>query len=310
MPFLGYADEEFYGMIEMPSRKQGWGLIKKTPDPINVLTIGGFAMWRHHAVIVLLFVALVVSGCSLDPTPKRLKAYLPPPGPASQVNEDITRLSSGEIAAVLVVLNDTGFKKSAPALRQSTLHNLGEHLKAEVEKQLPIRFSDLILPEDLTPENSTDFFIQQARERDQPYVMVAVLSSTERETFAYLSMHGDQGGGMPSPGMPGYQTENHARMELALLDGRSGRPVLMTDGQAWAILERLQVPIKSNIYPVVRRDVLQPPIFPKSERDAYETLMWVSGREAIAQAVMRLGIALEKHQSVPRAVTGSGRRIM
>jgi hypothetical protein len=267
-------------------------------------------MWRHHAVMVPLLISMFLSGCSLDPTPKRLKAYLPPPDPAPQAHEEITRLSGGEIAAVLVVLNDTGFEKSAPALRRGTLHNLGEHLKAEVEKQLPIRFSDLTLPEDLTPENSTDFFIQQARERDQPYVMVAVLSSTERETFAYLSMHGEQGGGMPSPGMPGYQTENHARMELALLDSRTGRQVLMTDGQAWAILERLQVPIKSNIYPVVRRDVLQPPIFPKSEEDAYETLLWVAGREAIAQAVMRLGNALEKHQSVTGAVTGSGRGLM
>ncbi len=267
-------------------------------------------MWRHHAVMVPLLVSMFLIGCSLDPTPKRLKAYLPLPDPAPQANEDITRLSGGEIAAVLVVLNDIGFKKSAPALRRGTLHNLGEHLKAEVEKQLPIRFSDLTLPEEVTPENSVDFFMKLLQDYQKPYVMVAVLSSTERETFGYLSMHGDQGGGMRSAGIPGYQTENHARMELALLDGLTGRPVLMTDGQAWAILERLQVPIKSNIYPVVRRDVLQPPIFPKTEKDAYETLLWVAGREAIAQAVMRLGIALEKHQSVTGAVNGSGRRIM
>ena len=62
----------------------------------------------------------------------------------------------------------------------------------------------------------------------------------------------------------------------------------MTDGQAWATLERLAVPLESNVYPVVRRAQTQPPIYPKSESDAFETLRWVSGQDAIAQAVMHL----------------------
>ena len=87
----------------------------------------------------------------------------------------------------------------------------------------------------------------------------------------------------------GYRAENYARLELALLDGQTGRPVVMTDGQAWATLERLAVPLESNVYPVVRRAQTQPPIYPKSESDAFETLRWVSGQDAIAQAVMHLG---------------------
>jgi len=72
------------------------------------------------------------------------------------------------------------------------------------------------------------------------------------------------------------------------LDAQTGQPVVMTDGQASATLDRLAVPMESNVYPVVRRTLTQPPIYPNSERDAFETLRWVSGKDAIAQAVMHL----------------------
>ncbi|MEO8327326.1 MAG: hypothetical protein ABI618_15855, partial [Nitrospirota bacterium] len=67
-------------------------------------------------------------------------------------------------------------------------------------------------------------------------------------------------------------------------------------GQAWASLERLNVPLESNVYPVVRRYQNQPPIYPNSESEEYETLRWVSGQDAIAQAVMHLEILWKKNQ--------------
>jgi hypothetical protein len=48
------------------------------------------------------------------------------------------------------------------------------------------------------------------------------------------------------------------------------------------------------VYPVVRREQSQPPIYPNSEGDAFETLRWVSGQDAIAQAVMHLEQAWNK----------------
>ncbi len=254
-------------------------------------------MWRHYALMVLLFIAVILGGCSLDPTPKRMRAYLPPTDPSPRVDEEVTRLPSEGISAVLVMVNDTDFKRSAPALRKSTVYRLGEHLKGELEKQFPLRFPVVGVAEDLTPEDSVGYFVRLGKKHDLPYVMVAVISSTERETFEYFPMMATHGGGLRSFGMPGYRTENHARMEWALLDTQTGQPILTTDGQGWAVLERLQVPLKSNVFPVVRRDVLQPPIYPKSEEDAYETLMWVSGLEAIAQTVMRLEEPWRKHHA-------------
>jgi hypothetical protein len=54
------------------------------------------------------------------------------------------------------------------------------------------------------------------------------------------------------------------------------------------------VPMESNVYPVVRRSQTQPPIYPNSEGDAFDTLRWVSGQDAIAQAVMHLEEAWNK----------------
>ena len=255
-------------------------------------------MWRHIWLIVGFLSAFSFLGCSLDNTPKRLPAYLPQPTGLSGGNVATITLPAQEVTAVLVVLNDSDFEKSAPELRRGTLENLGEHLKTELLKQLPIQIHSVVYPDDLKPKGSVDPFIQLGKEQHVPYLLLAVLSSTEYEVFDRFPMGGlQQPTGMRGGGMPGYRAENYARLELALLDVRTGQPMVSTDGQAWATLERLVVPIESNVYPVVRRAQTQPPIYPNSEGEEYETLRWVSGQDAIAQAVMHFEILWRKNQA-------------
>lgn len=255
-------------------------------------------MWRHLSFPFLLVAAVGFSGCSFDNTPKRLMAYLPPPVTQAQPASNANNIPSQQVQAMLVVLNDTGFEKSAPALRKGTLEHLGDQLKAELEKQLPLQLSSVVYPEGLSPQGSSDRFIQMAKEQQVPYVLVALLSSSEWEVFDRLPLQGmQQGGGMRSSGLPGYRAENYARLELALIDAQTGQPLVTTDGQAWAALERLAVPLESNVYPVVRRDLTQPPIYPDSEENAHETLRWVSGQGAIDQAVMHLEELWKKNRT-------------
>ena len=99
---------------------------------------------------------------------------------------------------------------------------------------------------------------------------------------------GDQFGGGGGRGrLLGFRAENYALVELALVDGKTGHPIVHANGSAWSVLERLNVPIESNVYPVVRRDLTQPPIYPSSET-AYETLRVVSADDAMKQALMHL----------------------
>ena len=254
-------------------------------------------MWRHIWLIVGLLGTFSSLGCSLDNTPKRLGAYLPQS--SVQTGAAATMMpQAADVTSALVVLNDAGFEKSAPELRRGTLENLGEHLKTEIHKQLSIQLTSVVYPDGLQPNGSADQLIQLATEQNVPYLLLAVLSSSEWEVFDRFPMAGNQGGGgLRSMGLNGYRAENYARVELALIDGQTGQPVVSTDGQAWAILERLAVPLESNIYPVVRRAQTQPPIYPNSEGEAFETLRWVSGQDAIAQAVMHLEELWRKHQA-------------
>ncbi len=246
-------------------------------------------MWRQISMGIGLLGLIFSVACSFENSPKRLQAYLTPVSPTGAIPASGSSLSTGEVTGVLVVVNDTEFEKSAPALHSGTLQNLGEYLQEDIHKQLPIQLSTVIYPDGLQPNGSADQFIQLAKEQGVPYLILAVLSSSEWEVPDRLPLGGfQQPTGLRSGGLVGYRAENYARVELALLDGQTGRPVVTTDGQAWATLERLAVPLESNVYPVVRRAQTQPPIYPQSESDAFETLRWVSGQDAIAQAVMHL----------------------
>ncbi len=140
--------------------------------------------------------------------------------------------------------------------------------------------------------------MELARKENVPYLLLAVLSSSEWEVFDRLPLGGlSQPTGMRSSGIPGYRVENYARMELALLDARTGEPVVTEDGQAWALLERLAIPLESNVYPVVRRALAHTPMYLDSPAEAYETLRWVSGKDAIDQAVMHLRQTWQKIQA-------------
>lgn len=257
-------------------------------------------MWHPIPIIILLVMCMGSSGCSANNPPRRMIAYLPALQAQSQLGLPASdAFPAEEVTAALVVFNDTNFEKSAPELRKETLQLFGEHLKSELEKQLPIRMSSVVYPEDLSPQESSESFTKLAKEQNVSYLLLAVVSSAEWEVFDRLPMQGNQGGGgMRSMGMPGYRAENYARVELALLDARTGEPVVTEDGQAWAVLERLAVPMESNVYPVVRRAQTQPPIYPNSEGDAFETLRWVSGQDAIDQAVMHFRQTWKKIQAV------------
>ena len=255
-------------------------------------------MWRHILMIVGLLVLVLNGACtSFDNTPKRLPVYLTPVSATGEAAVKGHTLPLGDITGALVVINDTGFQKSAPGLQPGTLQNLGGYLQEEIQKQLPIQLSSVLYPDGLKPNGSTDQYILLAKDHDVPYLLLAILSSSEVEVSDRFPLGGSQGGGGGRGWLVGWRAENYARLELALLEVQSGKLVVSTDGQAWAVLERLAVPMESNVYPVVRRAQTQPPIYPNSEGDAFDTLRWVSGQDAIAQAVMHLEEAWKKDKS-------------
>jgi hypothetical protein len=158
---------------------------------------------------------------------------------------------------------------------------LTQNIKSQMEKGFPIEVVQVV-PFD---EKGSMALGELAKTYEVDHLILAVLSSYEVEAFDRLPLQGSLQGGGPRASIPGYRAENYALAELALLDVSRGRVLVQADGEAWASLERLNVPLESNVYPVARRDQLVAPIY-SEEAHAYDTLRGVAADDAIKQAVM------------------------
>ena len=145
-------------------------------------------MWRQMMMVVGLLGLISSGACSFENSPKRLPAYLSSVSVSGGGVAASSSLPPGEITGTLVVVNDSGFEKAAPKLRPGTLQNLGGYLQEEIQKQLPIQLSSVMYPDGLQPNGSTDQFIQLAKKQDVPYLILAVLSSSEWEVSDRLPL--------------------------------------------------------------------------------------------------------------------------
>ena len=68
---------------------------------------------------------------------------------------------------------------------------------------------------------------------------------------------------------------------------KNDQSIFQSSGQGFATLDRLAVPLESNIYPVVRGAQRQAPIYPE-EQHAHDVLRAVSTQNAIDQALLHL----------------------
>ncbi len=245
-------------------------------------------MMRRSLAILLL---CGFQGCASDPPP-RLAAYLGPPSQAEEGRPEAAgaRLAEG-VELGLVVINDTLAPGSAPALSDEMLDELVRMLRNRLAQRIPaMKVATVLRPASVAPKGDPLSFTEMARSGGLDYLLVAIFSSSEMEAPAYLPLGGIRDGVGDRSVRPGYEVQNYARLELALLDGTSGQVILRTDGLAYATLYLLDISLLTNTYPVVFRDQLSNPIYPQ-ESVAYDVLRGVASDEAIKQAVMRLDIA-------------------
>ena len=237
------------------------------------------------AILATGLVALVSGGCGEWPQ-ARLDTYFgqqPETGGFA-----VAELPQGPIHASLWVLNDTGAPDSAPELSEASLASLTEHVRQQLLHAVPIKVravhsSDL---DALPPEFDT--VLHWAKNRQVDYLVLAILSSSEIEVPERFPWRGSTLGAIARGLLFGYRAENLALAELALIDVRGGQVLVRVEGQAWASLDRLDPPIESNEYPVVRRNLEDPPIYPEKEADAHDVMRAVAAGDAVDQAVLHL----------------------
>jgi hypothetical protein len=216
----------------------------------------------------------------------RLDAYL-----GQQPTLDLSGFADlpGAVQTGLVVLNDTTAPDSAPKLSDASFDALAEHVRQQLMHAVPLEVVRVV--HSSNPATSFPNFatvLQWGKDQRVDYLVMAILSSSEIEVPERLPWRGSTLGAIGRGLLLGYRAENLALAELALVDVRSGQVLARVEGNAWASLERLDVPLESNVYPVVRRNQEDPPIYPETEEDAHDVMRAVAGNDAVNQAVMHL----------------------
>lgn len=237
--------------------------------------------------------AMLAAGCSMKP-PARIGAYLGPGAESAQtIQADLRALTDAPQQVGLLLINDTSFQDSAPALSDHGMAFISDAVRQRIEEKTPIRIAKVLPSSGVTPQSTQLTISSLGRAQGVPYVLVVVFSSMESEIPLMLPFGGDpeQGGGRPKA--LGFEAINYALAELALLETSSGKVVARSDGRAWTRLNRLNVPVKSNAYPVIHRSRRVAPIYPREE-DAKDILRSIAGDEALEQAVMHLQEAWPK----------------
>jgi len=240
--------------------------------------------------IMMMVFANMLLACSTE-TPARMNAYLGSGGDkVASSGKPSMPLSDGKIQAGLLVINDTSAPGSAPSLSPAMLKELTEGIRFQIMKAVPVTFVKMLDNNGITPQGNSQQLVDRARQEGLAYIMVAILSSNESEIPTYLPINGIiQGGGGPAT-TPGYEAQNFALAELALLDGNTGSSLLQTHGRAYSTLYRLNVPTESNVYPVVVRSRTFNPIYPQGN-NAHDTLRGVAANDAIEKSVLEFKLA-------------------
>lgn len=240
-------------------------------------------------------VVLLIAGCGLGPTPK-LGSYVriqeqPIADSFLQGYSTDHRLPVG-----LLVVNDTTEKKSAPPMTQDSITALTQQLSHQIEDQYPFQVVHVIKDPPLQSGNAASLS-QLGKDAGVEYLVVAILSSQEVESPERLPLGGANQGGGGRGSLVGYETQNFSLAEIAFVEVKNGQSLFQSSGQGYATLDRLMVPVESNVYPVIHGAQRQPPIFPE-EQFQYDVLRSVSAHQAINQAMLHL-----KRVPVPPAVS-------
>lgn len=254
---------------------------------------------NHHRYMNLLstilaigLLGLVFGGCGGGWPQGRLDGSL---GQEPETGRSaVVEFPNSPIHAGLWVLNDTGAPGSAPKLSEAAFASLTEHVRRQLTHAVPIkvRIVHSSNPGASPPDFAT--VLEWAKDRHVDYLVMAMLSSAEIEVPERFPWRGSTLEAIGRGLLFGYRAENLALAELALIDVRAGHVLVRVAGNAWASLDRLDVPLESNVYPVVRRNLEDPPIYPEKEEDAHDVMRAVAGGDAIDQAVLHLKEAWDR----------------
>jgi hypothetical protein len=233
--------------------------------------------------ISVLLGVIVLVGCAAVP-PNRLDSYLSPE--TKTAAEDLTKIDQRPLKAGLVLVSDTSDPGAEPNLPDEAFIRLGEELKQEISRALPVTITEVLSAEHIRPQPNGDWaqFAELGRTHKLDYLVVVVVSSTEQEYPMTLFL------GWTTHAQPGYRRDNWSLLEFALLDLKNNQTLMRAEGRGWATLDRPSAPGINQWYPVVYLRPQDPErhFWPPTYEGAPNTLRVVSFNQAAKRLTLKL----------------------
>jgi hypothetical protein len=227
---------------------------------------------------------LLLASCAAVP-PSRIGDYVSPEHRAPE--DAITQIEPRPLKAGLVLVSDTADPGAAPNLPDEAFVRLGESLKLDISRALPVTITQVLPADHIRPQPNGDWaqFADLGRQHGLEYLAVVVLSSTEQEYPVTLFL------GWTTHAQPGFRRDNWSLLEFALLDLKNNVLLMQAEGRGWATLDRPTAPGVNQWYPVVYLRPQNPErrIWPPTYEGAPNTLRVVS----FDQAQQRLSLKLQ-----------------
>jgi hypothetical protein len=233
--------------------------------------------------ISVLLGVIVLVGCAAVP-PNRLDSYLSPE--TKTAAEDLTKIDQRPLKAGLVLVSDTSDPGAAPNLPDEAFIRLGEELKQEISRALPVTITEVLSAEHIRPQPNGDWaqFAALGKTHNLDYLVVVVVSSTEQEYPMTLFL------GWTTHAQPGYRRDNYSLLEFALLDLKNNQTLMRAEARGWATLDRPSAPGINQWYPVVYLRPQDPErrFWPPTYEGAPNTLRVVSFNQAAKRLTLKL----------------------
>jgi hypothetical protein len=230
------------------------------------------------------FSAVLLSACASAVPPSRLGDYLSSEHRAG--DETLTQIEQRPLKAGLVLVSDTAEPEAAPNLPDEALVRLGETIKQDVARAIPVTITEVLPADQIRPQPNGDWsqFAELGRQRGLDYLVVVVLSSTEQEYPVTVFL------GWTTHAQPGLRRDNWSLLEFALLDLKNNVSLMQAEGRGWATLDRPTAPGVNQWYPVVYLRPQDPErrIWPPTYEGAPNTLRVVSFDQAEKRLALKL----------------------
>lgn len=227
---------------------------------------------------------MLFTACASTVPPSRLGDYVSSDHRAG--GDALTQIEPRPLKAGLVLVSDTAEPDAAPNLPDEAFVRLGETLKEDISRTIPVTITEVLSAEHIRPQPNGDWsqFAELGRQRGLEYLVVVVLSSTEQEYPVTVFL------GWTTHAQPGLRRDNWSLLEFALLDLKNNVSLMEAEGRGWATLDRPTAPGINQWYPVIYLRPQDPErrIWPPTYEGAPNTLRVVSFDQAEKRLALKL----------------------